>query len=185
MMRRRARRAFLIRSGHAKQAQSHRTIGSANNELCRVERSCRGPAGARARRQGDHDPGAYGRGSTPRAALRRRPPSRRLCLPIMHKPPPIGCASDEQIARPTGDRAQLGSTRSTVAPPRSSSTAPRHWRWKTHAAALLERRSISLGVMLESDWRQLYIRGVMPEDAADQAYAHYWITRGFEQMGKR
>jgi hypothetical protein len=45
--------------------------------------------------------------------------------------------------------------------------------------------SISLGVMLESDWRQLYIRGVMPEDAADQAYAHYWITRGFEQMGKR
>jgi hypothetical protein len=56
MMRRRARRAFLIRSGHAKQAQSHRTTGSASNELCRVERSCRGSAGARARRQGDHDP---------------------------------------------------------------------------------------------------------------------------------
>jgi hypothetical protein len=58
MMRRRARRAFLIRSGHAKQAQSHRTTGNAYNELCRVERSCRGPARARARRQGDHDPGA-------------------------------------------------------------------------------------------------------------------------------
>jgi hypothetical protein len=29
MIRRRARRAFLIRSGHAKQAQSHRTTGNA------------------------------------------------------------------------------------------------------------------------------------------------------------
>jgi hypothetical protein len=69
--------------------------------------------------------------------------------------------------------------------PRAPSEPADYRRWKTHAAALLERRGISLGVMLESDWRQLYIRGVTPEDAADQAYAHYWITRGFEQMGKR
>jgi hypothetical protein len=39
-LRRRARRAFMIRSGHAKQAQSHRTTGSANHELCRVEGPC-------------------------------------------------------------------------------------------------------------------------------------------------
>jgi hypothetical protein len=58
LMRRRARRAFLIRSGHALEAQSHRTTDTANNELFRVERSCRGPAGASARRQGDHDPDA-------------------------------------------------------------------------------------------------------------------------------
>jgi hypothetical protein len=56
--RRRARHAFLLGSTHAKQAQSHRTTDTANNELFRVERSCRGAAGASARRQGDHDPGA-------------------------------------------------------------------------------------------------------------------------------
>jgi hypothetical protein len=40
-------------------------------------------------------------------------------------------------------------------------------------------------MMRERDWRQLYILGVPPEDAADQAHAHYWIMRGFEQMGKK
>jgi hypothetical protein len=36
----------FIRSAHGKQAQPHRATGKANNELCRVERSCRGQAGA-------------------------------------------------------------------------------------------------------------------------------------------
>jgi hypothetical protein len=56
-------------------------------------------------------------------------------------------------------------------------------RWKSRAAALLERHGLSLGVMLERDWRQMYIRGVPPEDATDRAQAlleHAW----FEQMGK-
>jgi hypothetical protein len=40
MMRHRARCAFLIRSAHAKQTQSHTTTGNANPELCRVEGPC-------------------------------------------------------------------------------------------------------------------------------------------------
>jgi hypothetical protein len=40
--------------------------------------------------------------------------------------------------------------------------------WKAHAAALLERQGILPGVMREKDWRQLYIRGKAPEDAARQ-----------------
>jgi hypothetical protein len=37
--------------------------------------------------------------------------------------------------------------------------------------------------MRERDWRQLYIRGVTPEDAADRAQAHYWNTQlAFERM---
>jgi hypothetical protein len=57
-------------------------------------------------------------------------------------------------------------------------------RWKSRAAALLERQGLSLGVMLERDWRQRYIRGVTPEDAADPAQALLEHAR-FEQMGKR
>jgi hypothetical protein len=57
-------------------------------------------------------------------------------------------------------------------------------RWKSRAAALLQRQGLSLGVMLERDWRQMYIRGVTPEDAADRAQALLEHAR-FEHMGKR
>jgi hypothetical protein len=46
--------------------------------------------------------------------------------------------------------------------------------------AFLRHAGASRWVMLERDWPQLYIRGVTPEDAANQAYAHYWITHAFE-----
>jgi hypothetical protein len=55
-------------------------------------------------------------------------------------------------------------------------------RWKSRCAVLLERQGLSAGVMLERDWRQMYIRGVAPEDAADQAQTHYWNTQSFERM---
>jgi hypothetical protein len=45
-------------------------------------------------------------------------------------------------------------------------------------------RALSLGVMLERDWRQMYMRGVTPEDAADRAQALLEHAR-FEHMGKR
>jgi hypothetical protein len=38
---------------------------------------------------------------------------------------------------------------------------------------LLERLGISAGVMREREWRQLYIRGKTPEDAARQAETAY------------
>jgi hypothetical protein len=46
--------------------------------------------------------------------------------------------------------------------------------WRAHSAALLERMGISAGVMRERDWRQLFIRGKMPEDAAREAEMLYW-----------
>jgi hypothetical protein len=42
-------------------------------------------------------------------------------------------------------------------------------RMGTRAAALLERQGLPLGVTRERDWRQLYIRGKTPEDAAREA----------------
>jgi hypothetical protein len=44
-------------------------------------------------------------------------------------------------------------------------------------AALLERQRILLGVMRERDWRQLFIRGKSPEDAAREAETAYYNTR--------
>jgi len=41
--------------------------------------------------------------------------------------------------------------------------------WKTRATALIERQAAAM--MRERDWRQLYIRGKAPEDAARQADA--------------
>jgi hypothetical protein len=61
---------------------------------------------------------------------------------------------------------------------------PAYRRWKARAAALLERQGLSLGVMLERDWRQMYMRGVTPEDAADRAQALLEHAR-FEHLGKR
>jgi hypothetical protein len=46
--------------------------------------------------------------------------------------------------------------------------------WRARAAALLERQA---AMMRERDWRQLYIRGKAPEDAAWQAETLYWNTR--------
>jgi hypothetical protein len=61
-------------------------------------------------------------------------------------------------------------------PPAPSELAD-YRRWKNRAAALLERQGLSPAVMLERDWRHLYIRGVTPEEAAHQAQAHYLNTR--------
>jgi hypothetical protein len=65
-------------------------------------------------------------------------------------------------------------------------SAPADYRaWKAHAAALLERQGLPPGVMRERDWRQLYIRGRSPEDAAGQAETAYYNTRPpFERMRK-
>jgi hypothetical protein len=61
-------------------------------------------------------------------------------------------------------------------PPAPSEPAD-YRRWKSHAAALLERQGILPGVMRERDWRQLYIRGKTAEDAAREAEAAYYNTR--------
>jgi hypothetical protein len=51
---------------------------------------------------------------------------------------------------------------------------------------LLERQRLSRGMMWERDWRQLYIRGKTPEEAARQAETSYWNTRpAFERLRKR
>jgi hypothetical protein len=77
---------LLIRSGDAKQTQSHRTTGSANNELCRVERSCRGPAGAPAWRQGDHDPNARMDAALPPGPLSEGGGRAGGCVRLQHPP---------------------------------------------------------------------------------------------------
>jgi hypothetical protein len=70
-------------------------------------------------------------------------------------------------------------------PPAPSEPAD-YRRWRARAAAMLERQRISAAVMRERDWRQLYIPGKSPEDAARQAETAYWNTRPpFERMGKR
>jgi hypothetical protein len=70
--------------------------------------------------------------------------------------------------------------------PPAPSVPASYRRWRSRAAALLERQRISAAVMRERDWRQLYIRGKSPEDAARQAETAYWNARPrFERMGKR
>jgi len=58
--------------------------------------------------------------------------------------------------------------RNPKAPP---PTAPpgSYAQWRERAAAVLERRGISAGVMREREWRRLFIAGVTPETAADRA----------------
>src|SRR5262245_56288525 len=41
--------------------------------------------------------------------------------------------------------------------------------WRKHVAALLGREGISASVMLERDWRNLFISGLSPEQAAERA----------------
>jgi hypothetical protein len=63
---------------------------------------------------------------------------------------------------------------------------PSYAEWKARCAALLERQGILSGVMRERQWRQLFIRGATPENAADRAQVHYNNTRPpFERMRKR
>jgi hypothetical protein len=70
-------------------------------------------------------------------------------------------------------------------PPAASEPAD-YRRWKSRAAALLERQGLPLGVMRERDLRQLYMRGKTPEDAAREAETSYWHTRpAFKRMRKR
>jgi hypothetical protein len=59
-------------------------------------------------------------------------------------------------------------------PPEPSESAD-FGRWKSRAAAMLERQRLSRGVMRERDWRRMYIGGATPEQAAE-----YWNTRWFE-----
>jgi hypothetical protein len=61
-------------------------------------------------------------------------------------------------------------------PPAPSESAD-YRKWKARAGELLERQRLSRGVMRERDWRQLYIRGKSPEDAARQAETAYYNTR--------
>jgi hypothetical protein len=66
--------------------------------------------------------------------------------------------------------------------PPSPSEPADYRRWKFRAAALLERQ----GLCLERDWRHLYIRGVTPEEAAEQVQVIYWNTRpAVERMQRR
>jgi hypothetical protein len=68
-------------------------------------------------------------------------------------------------------------------PPAPSEPTETYRRWKSRAAALLERQGLSPGIMRERDWRQLYIQGAPPEDAASQAETYHWNTRlAFERM---
>jgi hypothetical protein len=58
-------------------------------------------------------------------------------------------------------------------------------RWKSRAAAMLERKRISRGVARERDLRKMYIGGATPEQAAEQMQVLYWNTRpAFERMRK-
>jgi len=41
--------------------------------------------------------------------------------------------------------------------------------WKRHVAALLERKGVWSGVLREKRWRDLFIAGITPEQAADRA----------------
>jgi hypothetical protein len=61
-----------------------------------------------------------------------------------------------------------------------------YMEWRAHAAGQLERLGISPGVMRERDWRQLFIRGKTPEDAARQAETYYWnMKTPFERTRRK
>jgi hypothetical protein len=70
-------------------------------------------------------------------------------------------------------------------PPAPSEPAD-YRRWKSRAAALLERQGLPPGVMRERDLRQLYVRVKTPEDAVRQAETSYWNSRpAFERMREK
>ena len=41
--------------------------------------------------------------------------------------------------------------------------------WRQHVAALLEGKGVWVGVMRETRWRDLFIEGATPEEAASRA----------------
>jgi hypothetical protein len=59
-------------------------------------------------------------------------------------------------------------------------------RWKSRAAALLERQGIPAGPWgRERDLRQVDIRAATPEQAVEQVHTQYWNTRSFQRMRSR
>jgi hypothetical protein len=100
---------------------------------------------------------AYGRGSTARAALRRRPPSRRLCLPTIPTRLSCGCAKrsrDAMGATPhwrRGHLARLQAVFQTSAAERDRCAAIVE-RWN---AAPTHDWSPAIGTALKADYRWL------------------------------
>jgi hypothetical protein len=68
-------------------------------------------------------------------------------------------------------------TKRSGQPAEPASTPPDYRAWKARAAAMLERQGISVGVMRERDWRQLFIKGATPEQAVEQVQVHYHNAR--------
>jgi hypothetical protein len=61
-------------------------------------------------------------------------------------------------------------------PPAPSEPAD-YRRWRSRAAAMLERQGIPLGVARDRDLRQMYISGATPEQAAERVRVQYDNTR--------
>jgi len=58
--------------------------------------------------------------------------------------------------------------------------------WKARVAALLERKGLSPGVRLERAWRNAFISGETPEQAADRAEVEARNARtSFERQKRR
>ena len=58
--------------------------------------------------------------------------------------------------------------------------------WRKHVAALLERKGLSPGVRLERAWRNAFISGDTPEQAADRAEVEARNARTtFERQKRR
>jgi hypothetical protein len=62
---------------------------------------------------------------------------------------------------------------------KQATTPPGYKTWKDRAVALLECQSIWTGIMRERDWRQCFIRGETPEEAAEWARVLYHNSRPF------
>ena len=72
-------------------------------------------------------------------------------------------------------------------PKRPAAPQGAYGEWKARVAALLERKGLSPGVRLERAWRNAFISGETPEQAADRAEvveAHNTRT-SFERQKKR
>jgi hypothetical protein len=78
------------------------------------------------------------------------------------------CSDDlaplRRIASRGSGRTETPSKRSTKGSP--AEPTPTYAEWRARCAARLEGQGISAGVMLQRDWRQMYIRGVTPEARA-------------------
>jgi hypothetical protein len=79
-------------------------------------------------------------------------------------------------------------TRKTKAPSRVDRTAKQadYASWKVRAAAdLANRHDVKPGIIPERLWRRLYIRGLSPQKAADQAAVSAYNTRSPANWLKR